>query len=241
MNSLGNRNFMTSLFTWKNFSNTIMALFWLLILFLVLIKLLVFQQVTVVGKSMEPNYFDYETLLVNQLDKNLQRGQVVAVFRDREVAKTADYFTRFHATFYLKRIIGLPGEEIEMLGSKVIIYNAQNPEGVVLNENYIDDKVKNTQDSNGTYYQRLKIPEKSYFLMGDNRTNSTDSRVLGAFPDYSIFGQETMRFWPFDRTEFFKLPNYTFSIKESKLDEDLKQAALDYQGNLTPTTKPILN
>jgi signal peptidase I len=66
--------------------------FWLALFGLLIIKLLFFQQVTVVGQSMEPNYFDGELLLVNNVNRDFQRGQVVAVYEDREVARDANYF-----------------------------------------------------------------------------------------------------------------------------------------------------
>lgn len=204
-----------------NFWSVLGVVFWLAILVLVLVKLLVFQQVTVVGMSMEPNYFTSENLLVNQLDKTIHRGQVVAVYRDKEIAKNADYFTRFNATFYLKRVIGLPNEEIEMIGSKVIIYNSNYPQGAVLEETYLGDSVKNMQEQTKFYFPKTKIAEGQYFLMGDNRTNSTDSRSVGAFPSYSIFGQETIRFWPLARVDIFHLPNYKWLPVSDELKADL--------------------
>lgn len=193
-------------------------LFWLLLIMIVVLKLVVFQQVSVVGASMEKNYFNGETLLINQLDRNLNRGQVVAVYRDKEVAKNADYFTRFQATFFLKRIIGLPNEEIEIIGNQVIIYNDQHKNGSFFIEDYISSDVSKAMISSNYYFPKTKILPGNFFLMGDNRTNSLDSRSLGAFAEFAIFGQESVRFWPFDRLTFFSLPDY----KYKDLDENLK-------------------
>jgi len=114
----------------SQFWAVVWGVFILFLLTILLVKFFVFQQVTVVGSSMVPNYRDGQLLLVNQLDKTFNRGQVVAVFADKEVAKSAsesdivgNYMTRFSAKFFLKRIVGLPGEEIEIIDSKVIIYN----------------------------------------------------------------------------------------------------------------------
>ena len=186
------------------------AVGWLVLLTLLVLKFFVFQQVTVVGQSMEPNYYTGQLLLVNQIDKTYNRGQVVAVYEDTAVAKNADYWTRFKTRFFLKRIIALPGESVELVGDKVIIYNSQYPNGTVLNEDYISDSVKNKEENTNYYFPKTKVAEGNYFVMGDNRVNSLDSREKGTFPDYAIFGQETIRFWPFADLAMFNLPKYNY-------------------------------
>lgn len=187
------------------------------------LKIFVFQQVTVVGESMFPNYYTGELLLVNKLDRNIQRGQVVAVYEDPRVAKNADYWTPFQNRIYLKRIIGLPGESIEMMGSKVIIYSDDSPQGKILSEDYIDQTIKDKEDATRYHYKKTRIAANTFFVLGDNRTNSTDSRIKGAFPDYSIFGQESMRFWPSARIGVFDRPKYEYKgideITKSQLTE----------------------
>lgn len=168
---------------------------------------------------MEPNYYTSEMLLVNQIDKQLQRGQVVAVYEDKEIALRAKnsnpiqgYFVRFdpETRFFLKRVIALPGEEVEMVGGRIIIYNSQNPNGIVLDEPYVARSVKLREEVIDYYYPRTKVDPGTYFLLGDNRVNSTDSRVKGNFPDYTIFGLETMRYWPIGRAGLFELPKYDY-------------------------------
>ncbi len=193
-----------------NLRKLISVTFWIFVLFLVFLKVVVFQQVSVVGSSMEPNYFNGETLLVNQIEKNFKRGQVVAVFRDRDVAESADYFTRFQATFFLKRIIGLPNEEVEIKEDKVIIYNNQYPNGAYLEEDYISQATKKKLRDEKYAFPRTKVLNGEFFLMGDNRTNSFDSRNLGSFPEKSLFGVETVKVWPIDSFEFFSQPQYKF-------------------------------
>jgi len=202
----------------KNILLTLLSWFWTImfvfVMILLILKFVVFQQVNVVGPSMQPNYYTGDLLFVNQIDKNFRRGQVVAVYEDRTIAKNADYFTRFGARFYLKRIIGLPGEEVEILGDKVIIYNQENPGGAVLEEKYMGSEIIRQEKQNcqnnlvSCYFPKTKIAQSEYFLLGDNRVQSSDSRALGSFPDYALFGQEAIRFWPFDRKEIFSLPNY---------------------------------
>jgi signal peptidase I len=200
-------------------SDLFWSLIWVVTISLLVLKFAVYQQVNVVGESMEPNYFTNEMLLVNTIDKSFSRGKVVAVYEDIDAAKNANYFTRFNTKFYLKRIIGLPGEEIEIVGSHVIIYNSEFPEGVVLDEDYIGDRARYIEDQKGYYYQKTKIPENNYFVMGDNRSNSTDSRIRGFFPEYAIFGQETLRYWPFNRYDLFTTPVY----KTEAISESIKQ------------------
>jgi signal peptidase I len=181
---------------------------WVIALTLLVLKFAVYQQVNVVGESMEPNYHTSELLLVNTVDKNINRGQVVAAFEDKELSKDADYFTRYNARFYLKRVIGLPNEEIEIVGSKVIIYNNSNPEGFALDESYLGAKAIAIEEQQKYYFPRSKIPSGNYFLMGDNRSNSTDSRIRGFFPLSAIFGQETYKYYPISSFDFFKPPKY---------------------------------
>jgi signal peptidase I len=207
-------------------------MFWLVLLIALVLRIFVFQQVQVDGKSMFPNYDDKQYLLVNQIDKNFQRGQVVAAYAYRNFADEVthrmnpinSYFARFScdnpagrteadckAKFYLKRIVGLSGEEIEIIGGTVIIYNSQYPDGKILEESYISDSVKKTEESRNFYLPRTKIPAGDFFLMGDNRSNSYDSRAIGTFADFAIFGKETFRVYPFDTFHNFDLPEYTFS------------------------------
>ncbi|MEI6728127.1 MAG: signal peptidase I [bacterium] len=198
----------------------------IILLLAVAVKFIFFQQVTVVGSSMVPNYQDGQLLLVNQVDKAYHRGQVMAVYADRDVAKSAtesdaitNYMARFSARFFLKRIIALPGEEIEIVGSKIIIYNDMYPNGGVLQEDYIPQSTVSSEEARNYYYPRTKIADKFYFVMGDNRSNSTDSRskTLGTIPEYSLFGQEAVRFWPASTLDFFKLPAYKYNPIDSTL------------------------
>jgi len=175
---------------------------------------------------MEPNYYDGQMLLISKTNQKLDRGQVVAVYANREVAARANYFTPFDPTsvFFLKRAIGLPGESIEIIGSHVIIYNEEFPEGAVLIEDYLSPKVIQEMDKLNTYFPKTKIESNHYFLMGDNRNYSRDSREVGTFPEYSVFGREILRYWPFDQSRVFVLPEYKFKPLDQEIKEKLQQA-----------------
>jgi signal peptidase I len=202
-------------------------------LVILILKLFVFQQVEVDGLSMFPNFNDRDYLMMNSIDKNFGRGQVVALYSNDKFAYRAthelnaydSYMARFdcgnpcNAKFFLKRIIGLPGEEIEVANGDVIIYNKENPAGVVLKEDYITQNIKDSMRRVNYHFAKTRVPEGKFFVMGDNRTNSTDSRVIGAIADYAIFGKQVLRVGnftnnngnPLDTYKWFDLPEYQYS------------------------------
>lgn len=131
------------------------------------------QIVKINGTGMYPLYKNGQTYLVkNNLD--FQRGDVI-VYRN---PKTFD-----DQTYYVKRIIGLPGENVKIQGGKVYI------NGAVLNEPYLSLD----QETKEGYFlkenQEIKISENSYFVLGDNRAHSSDSREWGFLPKESIIGK----------------------------------------------------
>lgn len=217
---------------WSIVSKIVSTLFWsclwLVFIALILLRLFVYQQVNVVGHSMDPNYTDGQMLVINRTEKDLQRGQVVAVYADKETALNANYFTPYDATntFFLKRVIGLPGESIELLRSKVIIYNQDYPEGAILQEDYISPEVIRVLETDKAfaYFPKVQIEKDSYFLMGDNRSQSLDSRNKGTFPKYTVFGKEVLRYWPFEQGKIFRLPQYSFKPLDSATRAELEQA-----------------
>jgi len=93
-------------------------------------------------------------------------------------------------TSYIKRVIGLPGEHVEIKENKVYI------NGKELKEDYLQDDVV-TKDEGGQFIDII-VPEKSVFVMGDNRSHSADSRRFGCIPYNKIEGKVVFRFWPFN-------------------------------------------
>jgi signal peptidase I len=145
----------------------------LLIYFLV--RTFLFENYRVVGNSMVPTLEDSQYLVVNKLEYRLhepQRGDII-VFHDPNDAGRK----------LIKRVIGLPGELVEITHGQVYI-NDQ-----LLQESYI---------ASPGLHSRLAtpIPEGSYFVLGDNRSNSSDSRNWGPLPEADIVGKAWLSYWP---------------------------------------------
>lgn len=161
-----------------------------------LVRYFLFKPFYVKGASMEPNFHDKEYLIIDELSYRFHdpvRGEVI-VFRPPE--NTKEYF--------LKRIIALPGEHVKISEGRVIIYNAEHPEGVVVDEAYLPDDVLTLGEVNKV------LAADEFFVMGDNRPNSYDSRRFGAIERSSIVGRAWVRGWPFDRVTVFRPPAFSF-------------------------------
>ena len=159
------------------------------------IRYYIVQPFFVKGASMESNFHDGDYLFVDELSYQLgipSRGDVV-IFREPIKQKE----------FYIKRVIGLPNETVEIKNNKVIIYNTQNPQGLVLTETYLDA----SQQTLGT--MRMKLDDNEYFVLGDNRLRSSDSRVWGALNKSLITGKAFIRLWPFSKVA--KIPNVEYN------------------------------
>lgn len=151
------------------------------IIIVIPIRMFIAQPFVVSGESMFPTFHDGEYLIVDELSYNIgepKRGDVI-VFRYPKEPKR----------FFIKRIIGLPNEEISINGNEIKIFNKENPEGFKLEESYIKEK--------SSFVGSYKTGEKEYFVMGDNRNNSSDSRSWGLLPEKLITGRAYLRLLPF--------------------------------------------
>lgn len=160
------------------------------------------QNSEVIGHSMEPNLHDQEYVLIYKMAYKFgnkpQRGDVV-VFTPPEAPVTEND--------YIKRIIGLPGEIVEIKGGKVYIYQ---PDGNVIEL----DESSYIQDPPRYYYKSDIIPEGEYFVMGDNRNNSNDSHTGWTVPAGNIVGKAWVVIWP--PGEWGGAPNHNLSAYELK-------------------------
>ncbi|MDI3496449.1 MAG: signal peptidase [Patescibacteria group bacterium] len=149
------------------------------------------QPFYVKGASMEPNFHDHEYLIVDEISYRFnepQRGQVI-VFR----------YPKNPQEYYIKRIIGLPGEEVQIKEGQVFIYNEQNPEGFILVENYLPENLNTYSNSDLS----VKLDNNEYFVLGDNRSASKDSRSFGPVHETFITGKILFRGWPLDKITVF--------------------------------------
>lgn len=143
------------------------------------------QPFFVKGASMEENFHDGDYLLIDEISYRFntpQRGDVI-VFR----------YPENPSQFFIKRIVGLPGETVEIKNSKVIIYNAEFPKGHILEEDYLSS----AQQTAGNFLVGLGGNE--YYVLGDNRFQSSDSRRWGSLERNFITGRAFIRLWPLNK------------------------------------------
>ena len=196
--------------------STMPILVWALVFLLVVARIFVFQPVEVNGNSMLPTTHNGARWIVEEIsakiDPKYQRGQVIVYCAETKNCDKDNVFARFSLTYYIKRVIGLPGESIEIKNSKTIIYNDQYPQGVVLSEDYVSQSVKAGLESTTQYDRPIKkIPEGSYFIMGDNRVDSSDSRDFGPVSEKALLGKVWVQFWPLTEADTFQLPKYKYT------------------------------
>ncbi len=161
-----------------------------------LIRYFLFKPFYVKGASMEPNFFNHEYLIIDELTYRMrlpERGEVI-VF----------HYPLDRTQFFLKRVIGLPGERVKVAEGHVYVYNAAHPEGIEVDEKYLPDDL--ATDGELT----VQLGTDQYFVMGDNRPNSYDSRRFGPISKSDIVGRAWFRGWPFNRMEKFNPPTFNF-------------------------------
>lgn len=160
------------------------------------IRYFLIQPFYVQGSSMEPNFFTSEYLIVNEIGyrfREPERGDVV-VFK----------YPRNPQEYFIKRVIALPGESVEFKDGEVYIYNEIYEDGVVLDEDYLPEDRETF--SNGRN-EVVKLNNDEYFVLGDNRNASKDSRVFGPVNKNLIIGSVLLRAWPF---KLFDTPIYQY-------------------------------
>ncbi len=158
------------------------------------------QPFYVKGASMEPNFYDHEYLVIDELSyrlRDIARGEIV-VFR----------YPNDPSQFFIKRVMGLPGETLRIENGHVVIKNAEHPDGVRLPEAYLESKVETLGG------KEVTLGSSEYYVMGDNRTASLDSRVFGPVSRDRVIGRVWVRGWPLDRVARFLVPSYEIGKSE---------------------------
>ena len=144
------------------------------------IILFVYQPVKVEGDSMEPGLEDQERIFINKLAyrlENIERGDVI-VFR----------FPLDTRKNFIKRVIGLPGDRVRVTDGHVYLNGHLVPEPYVPEE-YLDSRS----------YSEVRVPANSYFVLGDHRSMSNDSRAFGPVPRNLIYGKAVFGYWPMEK------------------------------------------
>lgn len=157
----------------------------------VVVRTFIVQPVKVEGPSMEPNFWNGDYLLVDELTyrfRSPERGEVM-VFK----------YPGDHSTYYIKRVVGLPGERVIVDRGKVAVYG--DGEWKTLEEPYANWPVP-------TAHVDVTLGTNEYFMMGDNRDESFDSRQWGPLGKSDIIGLVRFRLWPVDRAMAFNAPAY---------------------------------
>lgn len=166
------------------------------------IRFFLFQPFFVQGSSMEPNFENGQYLIVNELgykETSLSLGGTnlftVKPFKDAKRQTVIVFrYPLDPSKFFIKRVIGLPGETVQIKDDQVTIFNKQHPNGFVLNESaYLSPDVVTSGD------ETVHLSSDQYFVMGDNREFSSDSRVWGPVPEKDLIGEVELRAWPLNK------------------------------------------
>ena len=159
----------------------------LIVLVVIPIRVFVISPFVVDGESMHPTFENLDYLIVDELVYDFHapaRGDVI-VFR----------YPDNPSLFYIKRIIGLPGETVS-INHGVVTITTVSGENLTLAEPYIVNE-------DATYTEKVSLSSGDYFVMGDNRPNSSDSRVWGSLPRQNIIGRVDLRLLPIKKSGFF--------------------------------------
>jgi signal peptidase I len=152
----------------------------------VIIYLFLFQPHQVRGNSMYPNFHDADYLLTDKISYRLSQPK-----RDDVVIFVAPKNEEYD---YIKRVIALPGEKVSINDSNQVLVENQ-----IVDETYLPEDTKtyggNFLEIGGT----VTVPDNQYFVLGDNRSHSSDSRDWGFVPKENLVGKAWFRYWPLDR------------------------------------------
>lgn len=133
------------------------------------------------GNSMHPVLNDKDRILISKIAVNkINRYDIVVFFKPDKSKK-----------IIIKRIIGLPGEKIEIKKGDIYINDKEIPQPFLIKSKFYSDKSFNMKP--------IDIPPRNYFIIGDNRRDSQDSRTFGLVKKENILGKAVFRYWPFSK------------------------------------------
>lgn len=170
--------------------------FFIALAIIIPVRFYLFQPFIVTGSSMQPNFYQGEYLIIDELTYRFSepdRGDVVVINSPADDKQ-----------FFIKRIVGLPGETMIIANGKVEVKNAENPEGKALKEDYLAPSAATFGNFTVT------LPPGEYYVLGDNRIASSDSRFFGPIKEDAIVGRVLLRAFPLDRFSTFSAPEYQY-------------------------------
>ncbi len=166
--------------TQKSFWSELLEFAIIAVVIVIPFRMFVAQPFVVNGGSMDPTFADGQYLIVDQISFRFEtptRGSVI-IFK----------YPKDESKYFIKRVIGLPGETVSIKDGVVTITNAEHKEGFSLTEPYIVFAKKDTFS--------MTLDTGEYFVMGDNRAGSADSRYWGPMPKRDIVGRPILRLFP---------------------------------------------
>ncbi len=146
----------------------------------IFIVIFVIQPVKVEGTSMQPQLVDQERIFVNRFIyrfKDIRRGDIVVFWYPKDRTKS-----------FIKRVVGIPGDEVEIRDGSVYI------NGTRVNEPYLKPEFRDHRT-----FRKMVVPGGQYFVLGDHRNSSNDSRSWGCVAQSLIYGKAVFSYWPFSR------------------------------------------
>ena len=158
-------------------------------------RFFVAEPYVVSGNSMIPNFHDGEYLVVDKLTYRKHkpsRGDVIVL-----------KYPKAPKQFFIKRIIGLPGDSIEIQQGYVTLFTTEYPAGYRLSESYLEN-----QNETVGRVEKMKLGSDEYFVLGDNRSGSSDSRLWGILPGENIVGRAWLRVLPLGQFGVIHNPKY---------------------------------
>jgi signal peptidase I len=159
-------------------------------------RLLVAEPFIVSGHSMDPTFADRQYLIVDKMTYRFREpvlGDVIVLRYPRDPQQ-----------FFIKRIIGVPGDTVRIDQGRVIVSNKENPQGVTLDEPYLP-----SQTITFGRAEPLTLGANEFYVMGDNRQASSDSRVWGVLPRKDIVGKAWLRVFPLSEFGIIHAPKYS--------------------------------
>lgn len=168
------------------------------------IRLYVAQPFIVRGASMDPTFHTGDYVIIDQITYRFddpKRGDVI-IFKHPDTP----------SIYLIKRIIGLPGETIEISGKEIVVRNKTTGVSKILDQSYLaDDRLSNE------FLPPTTLGKDEFFVMGDNRKQSSDSRVWGVLPRESIAGRSFIRLFPFNQVGLF--PGFNTASADSQISQ----------------------